>query len=105
MSHLPWDHPAHPGCYAAVRVNGVGEICVLCYHHVLAWSKVRVTKHGDVAVCQECGNALAARGAFRPAIVRALTDCLLRRLAFDNVLARSKQMIDDYEIDDDTVVH
>lgn len=101
---LAWDHPAQPGCYYRVR-GEVGEICVLCYYHVLSFTKVRVTKHGDVAVCQECGNVLARRGVFRPTIVRLLMDLMLRRLAFDNVTARGREMIENYEIDEHTVVH
>lgn len=105
MSDLPWDHPANPFCYARVREQQVGEICVLCYYHALAFSKVRIHKHGDVAVCQECGNALATRCAFTPRVVKALMEIMLRRLILDGVLARSKQMLDDIEIDEHTVVH
>jgi hypothetical protein len=71
---------------------------------VLAWSKVRLRRGHEVPVCQECGNVLAARQQFTPTMVRALMECLLRRLAFDNVVTRGRQLLDDYEIDEDTVV-
>jgi len=99
-----WDHPAGPGCYLVVRELRVGAICVLCYHHALAYIVVRVIRE-DVPVCQQCGNALAARGCLSPGIVRRLMVIMLRRLTFDNVVARGRQLIDDYEVDEDTVVH
>ncbi len=100
----PWDHPAHPGCYYVVRETGAGQICVICYHHVLMFSMVRV-KRDDVPVCQTCGNALAERGALRPSIVQAMSACMLRRLILDSELAKYKQILDATEIDEDTVVH
>lgn len=99
-----WDHPAHPGCFLVVRELRVGEICVLCYHHALAYVVVRVIRD-DVPVCQGCSNALAARGCLKPGIVRSMMAIMLRRLSFDNVTARGREMIENYEIDEHTVVH
>ncbi len=87
-----------------VRETEIGKICVICYHHVLSFSMVRV-KNDDLPVCQSCGNALAGRACLNARIVKALSDCMLRRLLLDQALARSRQVFEDFDVDEDTVRH
>ena len=103
---MDFDHPAHVGCFLAVMQHREGEICVLCYHHVITYSVVTISrpKRMDLMVCQHCGNALHACGRFSPEIVRRLYDVLLRRLQFDMHAARMKQEIEDY-VPGEEVVH